>query len=103
MAFNDIERQRCERDIAKFMERHRPPPHIRPELDFGLAKPGENITSISLMAAKSNGKSVELFRDILPSVQRVGVLGDATNPVMRNRWLTKFNSRLGERRGLRAG
>src|SRR5436309_6990347 len=46
-----------------------------------LAKPGGNITGISLMAAKSNGKSVELFRDMLPSVQRVGVLGDATNPV----------------------
>jgi putative tryptophan/tyrosine transport system substrate-binding protein len=46
-----------------------------------LAKPGGNITGISLMAAKSNGKSVELFRDMLPSMQRVGVLGDATNPV----------------------
>src|SRR5258706_8770797 len=46
-----------------------------------LAKPGGNITGISLMAAKSNGKSVELFRDMLPSVRRVGVLGDATNPV----------------------
>ena len=33
------------------------------------------------MAAASNGKSVELFRDILASVQRIGVLGHATNPV----------------------
>ena len=31
MAFNDIERARIERDIANFMERRRPPPHIRPE------------------------------------------------------------------------
>lgn len=46
-----------------------------------LANPGGNITGISLMAAKSNGKSVELFRDMLPSVRRVSVLGDATNPV----------------------
>jgi putative tryptophan/tyrosine transport system substrate-binding protein len=46
-----------------------------------LARPGGNITGLSLMAAASNGKSVELFRDILPSVQRVGVLGHATNPV----------------------
>ena len=46
-----------------------------------LARPGGNITGVSLMAAKSNGKSVELFRDMLPSVQRVGVLADATNPV----------------------
>jgi len=46
-----------------------------------LARPGGNITGLSLMAAASNGKSVELFRDILPSIQRVGVLGHATNPV----------------------
>jgi putative ABC transport system substrate-binding protein len=46
-----------------------------------LARPGGNITGLSLMAAASNGKSVELFRDMLPSVQRVGVLGHATNPV----------------------
>lgn len=46
-----------------------------------LARPGGNITGLSLMAAASNGKSVELFRDMLPSLQRVGVLGHATNPV----------------------
>ena len=46
-----------------------------------LARPGGNITGLSLMAAASNGKSVELFRDMLPSMQRVGVLAHATNPV----------------------
>ena len=46
-----------------------------------LARPGGNITGLSLMAAASNGKSVELFRDMLPSLRRVGVLGHATNPV----------------------
>src|SRR3989440_2709599 len=46
-----------------------------------LARPGGNITGVSLMAGASNGKSVELFRDMLPSVRRVGVLGHATNPV----------------------
>jgi ABC-type uncharacterized transport system substrate-binding protein len=46
-----------------------------------LARPGGNITGLSLMAAASNGKSVELFRDILPSIQHIGVLGHATNPV----------------------
>jgi putative tryptophan/tyrosine transport system substrate-binding protein len=37
-----------------------------------LARPGGNITGVSLMAAAANGKSVELFRDMLPSVRRVG-------------------------------
>jgi putative tryptophan/tyrosine transport system substrate-binding protein len=46
-----------------------------------LARPGGNITGVSLMAAASNGKSVELFRDMLPSVRRVGVLCHAANPV----------------------
>lgn len=46
-----------------------------------LARPGGNVTGLSLMAAASNGKSVELFRDMLPSVWRVGVLGHSTNPV----------------------
>jgi ABC-type uncharacterized transport system substrate-binding protein len=46
-----------------------------------LARPGGNITGVSIMAAASNGKSVELFRDMLPSARRVGVMGHATNPV----------------------
>ena len=46
-----------------------------------LARPGGNITGVSLMASALAGKSVELFRDMLPSVRRAGVLGHATNPV----------------------
>jgi putative tryptophan/tyrosine transport system substrate-binding protein len=46
-----------------------------------LAFPGGNITGVFLMASASNGKSVELFRDMLPSVRRVGVLAHSTNPV----------------------
>jgi putative ABC transport system substrate-binding protein len=46
-----------------------------------LARPCGNITGVSLMASALAGKSVELFRDMLPSVRRVGVLGHATNPV----------------------
>ena len=46
-----------------------------------IASPGGNVTGVSLMASASNGKSVELFRDMLPSLRRVGVLGHSTNPV----------------------
>jgi putative ABC transport system substrate-binding protein len=46
-----------------------------------LSNPGGNITGVSLMASASNGKSVDLFRDMLPSVKRVGVLGHSANPV----------------------
>jgi hypothetical protein len=43
MALNDIERKRCERDLEKFMERHRPPPDIRPKLDFGYRVSGHSV------------------------------------------------------------
>jgi len=45
-----------------------------------LARPGGNITGISLMAAELHGKCVELFRDLLPSVRRVAVLLNAEDP-----------------------
>src|SRR5262249_12674082 len=46
-----------------------------------LAHPGGNITGVPRMASALAAKSVELFRDMLPSARRVGVLGQSTNPV----------------------
>jgi len=46
-----------------------------------LARPDGNITGVSLMSAASSAKNVELFRDMVPSVRRAGVLGNAANPV----------------------
>lgn len=46
-----------------------------------LAHPSGNITGVSLMASPLTAKAVDLFRDMLPSVRRVGILGHATNPV----------------------
>jgi putative ABC transport system substrate-binding protein len=45
-----------------------------------LARPGGNVTGISLMAAELHGKCVELFRDMLPSVRQVAVLLNAEDP-----------------------
>jgi putative tryptophan/tyrosine transport system substrate-binding protein len=45
-----------------------------------LARPGGNVTGLSNMAAETAGKSVELFRDMLPSLQRVGVLANPADP-----------------------
>jgi putative ABC transport system substrate-binding protein len=41
-----------------------------------LARPGGNLTGVSLMAAEANGKCVELFHDILPSIRRVAALAN---------------------------
>ena len=35
MALSEFELRRCERDLARFMERRRPPEHIREQLDIG--------------------------------------------------------------------
>jgi hypothetical protein len=43
MAFSELELKRCERDIARFMERRRPPPHIRPQLDLGYRIAGQSV------------------------------------------------------------
>ncbi len=45
-----------------------------------LARPGGNITGLSLLNSALSGKRVELLKEILPGATRLGVLGDPTNP-----------------------
>jgi putative ABC transport system substrate-binding protein len=45
-----------------------------------LSRPGGNITGLSYMIPETHGKCVELLQDMLPSVQRVAVLGNAGDP-----------------------
>jgi putative tryptophan/tyrosine transport system substrate-binding protein len=47
-----------------------------------LARPGGNITGVSLMAAEAHGKCVEVFADMLPSARKVAALGNASDPFM---------------------
>ena len=47
-----------------------------------LARPGGNMTGVSLMAAEAHGKCVELFKDMLPSVRKIAALGNASDPFM---------------------
>jgi putative tryptophan/tyrosine transport system substrate-binding protein len=45
-----------------------------------LARPGGNITGVSTQTAQLAGKNLELIREWLPSVRRVGVVGNALDP-----------------------
>src|SRR5229473_571976 len=45
-----------------------------------LARPGGNITGLSLMAADLGGKRLELLHELLPRASRVAVLWNAANP-----------------------
>ena len=46
-----------------------------------LARPGGNITGVSLMSAVLVGKCVELFRDMLATTRRVALLTNAADPL----------------------
>jgi putative ABC transport system substrate-binding protein len=45
-----------------------------------LARPGGNVTGMSLMAPDLGGKRLELLREILPGLTRVAVLWNSANP-----------------------
>lgn len=54
MALNDIQRKRVENAVAAFIQKRRPPPHVRPKLDYGF---------------RMTGQSVELF-EVRPQLDR---------------------------------
>src|SRR4029450_2848344 len=43
-----------------------------------LARPGGNITGLATLSPEISGKQLELLKEILPKLLRVGVLGDVT-------------------------
>jgi putative ABC transport system substrate-binding protein len=45
-----------------------------------LARPGGNLTGVSLLAPEVVGKQLEFLKDVLPTVSRVAVLWNPTNP-----------------------
>ena len=46
MAFSELELKRCEKLVAEFVQKRRPPPHIRAQID---------------LAFRINGQSIEIF------------------------------------------
>jgi putative ABC transport system substrate-binding protein len=45
-----------------------------------LARPGGNITGLSMMAPELSGKKLELLKEIVPKLSRVAVFGTSTLP-----------------------
>src|SRR6516165_3597266 len=50
------------------------------KLVASLARPGGNVTGMSLMAPDLGGKRLELLKELLPRLSRVAVLWNAANP-----------------------
>jgi putative tryptophan/tyrosine transport system substrate-binding protein len=48
-----------------------------------LARPGRNITGMSMMTAPLGGKRLELLKEIIPGLELVAVLNNPTNPAYR--------------------
>jgi putative ABC transport system substrate-binding protein len=49
-----------------------------------LTRPGGNVTGTSSTTAELGSKTLEVIRDILPSVRRVAVLANATDPFTKS-------------------
>ena len=45
-----------------------------------LARPGRNITGLSNLSSDLSGKRLELLKETVPRLSRVGVLGNSTEP-----------------------
>ena len=58
-----------------------------------LARPGGNVTGLSILAADLGGKRLEILREFIPSLSRLATIGDMTNwsPLQRR---AKFRRRL---------
>jgi len=48
-----------------------------------LAKPGGNLTGLSILAPELSGKRLELLREVVPKLSRVAAILNPTNPTYR--------------------
>jgi putative tryptophan/tyrosine transport system substrate-binding protein len=47
-----------------------------------LARPGGNVTGLSVLATDLPGKRIELLREAVPGLRRLAIIGNAANPVV---------------------
>jgi putative tryptophan/tyrosine transport system substrate-binding protein len=47
-----------------------------------LARPGGNVTGLSLLATDLAGKRIELLREVVPRLRRLAILGNVSNPLV---------------------
>jgi ABC-type uncharacterized transport system substrate-binding protein len=51
-----------------------------------LARPGGNITGLSIVAVELSGKRLELLKEAVPSVTRVAFIWNSANPAQAPQW-----------------
>jgi ABC transporter substrate binding protein len=69
----------CDEDDSHRYDGRRGRP-VKVGLIESLARPGGNVTGITLLATELGGKRLELFKEAVPKLARVAVLYDPANP-----------------------
>jgi hypothetical protein len=54
VTFSEFEQKRCEKAVAQFIERRRPPPHIRDKLDLGFRLQGQSVEIFEIRPSWDN-------------------------------------------------
>jgi hypothetical protein len=61
MTFNELEQKRIDKTVGAFIDKRRPPPHIRPELDLGFRVKGQSVEIFEVRPDwRSPGEKMEL-------------------------------------------
>ena len=53
-----------------------------------LARPGANVTGLEPFATALQTKRLELMKEVLPAISKIGVMQDMTNPAIGPQWKT---------------
>jgi putative ABC transport system substrate-binding protein len=59
---------------------------LRLGLAASLARPGGNVTGVTLYGSELVRKRMEVFKEAVPSIRRIAVLSNAENPLHRFLW-----------------
>jgi putative tryptophan/tyrosine transport system substrate-binding protein len=59
---------------------------LRAGIVASLARPGSNITGVTLYASELSGKRVEVFKEAVPGIARLAILGNAANIFTQYAW-----------------
>ena len=51
-----------------------------------FARPGSNVTGVTLCGTELNAKRIELFREAVPGIKRIAFLANAKNPYSQFLW-----------------
>lgn len=66
---------------------------VRMGIVGSLARPASNVTGVTTQTEETSGKRLELLRELIPTLSRLGVLSDKANPSTERQAETRGRSR----------